>query len=244
MIPKMTIVYQVKKALYVNLTNRCPCACRFCLRQNAPGVYGSQSLWLEREPTVQEVISALVQWDLDRYPEVVFCGYGEPTERLDDLLEIADDRGINRECAYVIIGWCANEGYWAVPTLKGETSQYYFDYLCACCPINYYFDEGIVTFGWAAIDGKYYLFDRATGKAVLGWLPSEGHLIYISAEDGIIGSQSRVIDGILCTFDSHGWLIEGGQAGTVPGEDGRFLDEDGKIRTGYFEKNGEWYYTD
>ncbi len=88
MIPKMTIVYQVKKALYVNLTNRCPCACRFCLRQNAPGVYGSQSLWLEREPTVQEVITALVQWDLDRYPEVVFCGYGEPTERLDDLLEI------------------------------------------------------------------------------------------------------------------------------------------------------------
>ena len=108
----------------------------------------------------------------------------------------------------------------------------------------YYFDNGLVTFGWKTIEGKYYLFDKTTGKAVLGWLPSEGHLIYISAEDGIIGSQSRVIDGILCSFDSHGWLTEGGPAGTVPGQDGRFLDEDGRIRTGYFEKNGDWYFTD
>ena len=84
----LNIVYQVKSAIYVNLTNRCPCACRFCLRQNAPGVYGSDSLWLEREPTVQEVIGALEKWELDSFPEVVFCGYGEPTERLDDLLEI------------------------------------------------------------------------------------------------------------------------------------------------------------
>ena len=68
----MTIVYQVKNALYVNLTNRCPCACRFCIRQNAPGVYGSDSLWLEHEPTVQEVMESLSQWELDNFPEVVF----------------------------------------------------------------------------------------------------------------------------------------------------------------------------
>ena len=84
----MNIVYQVKNAIYVNLTNRCPCACRFCLRQNAPGVYGSDSLWLEREPSAQEVMDALSQWELDKYPELVFCGYGEPTERLDTLLEV------------------------------------------------------------------------------------------------------------------------------------------------------------
>ena len=84
----MNIVYQVKSAIYVNMTNRCPCACRFCLRQNGPGVYGSDSLWLEREPTVQEIIAALGKWDLNNYPEVVFCGYGEPTERLDALLEV------------------------------------------------------------------------------------------------------------------------------------------------------------
>ena len=84
----MNIVYQVKNAIYVNLTNRCPCACRFCLRQNAPGVYGSDSLWLEREPSAQEVMDELSKWELDKYPEVVFCGYGEPTERLDTLLEV------------------------------------------------------------------------------------------------------------------------------------------------------------
>lgn len=84
---KMTIIYQVKGALYVNLTNRCPCACTFCLRNNAPGVYGSDSLWLEHEPTTAEVIAALQSRDLATCPEVVFCGYGEPTERLDVLLE-------------------------------------------------------------------------------------------------------------------------------------------------------------
>lgn len=85
----MTIVYRVKDALYVNLTNRCPCACEFCIRKNGAGAYGSGSLWLEREPTVGEVESALEAADPSRYPEVVFCGYGEPTERLDDLLEVA-----------------------------------------------------------------------------------------------------------------------------------------------------------
>ena len=47
----MTITYKVKNGIYVNMTNRCPCACTFCLRQNAPGVYGSDPLWLDREPT-------------------------------------------------------------------------------------------------------------------------------------------------------------------------------------------------
>lgn len=85
----MTITYPVKHGIYVNMTNRCPCACTFCLRQNAPGVYGSDPLWLEREPTVQEVCDSLDTWDLTQYEEVVFCGYGEPTERLEDLLEVA-----------------------------------------------------------------------------------------------------------------------------------------------------------
>ncbi|MCD8368114.1 MAG: TIGR04100 family radical SAM protein [Clostridiales bacterium] len=85
----MTITYQVKNGIYINMTNRCPCACTFCLRQNGPGVYGSDSLWLEREPTVEEVCADLDRWNLADYDEVVFCGYGEPTERLDDLLAVA-----------------------------------------------------------------------------------------------------------------------------------------------------------
>ena len=85
----MVITYPVKSGLYVNLTNRCPCACVFCLRQNAPGIFGSDSLWLDREPTVDEIIASIESRNLDDFTELVFCGYGEPTERLDDLLAVA-----------------------------------------------------------------------------------------------------------------------------------------------------------
>ncbi len=85
----MTITYPVKNGIYVNMTNRCPCDCTFCLRQNADSVYGSDPLWLDREPTVQEICDSLDTWDLEKYDEIVFCGYGEPTERLEDLLEVA-----------------------------------------------------------------------------------------------------------------------------------------------------------
>ena len=85
----MTITYQIKSSVYVNLTNRCPCSCTFCLRNNADGVHGSGSLWLEREPTLDEVTASLDAQDWTRFREVVFCGYGEPTERLDVLLAAA-----------------------------------------------------------------------------------------------------------------------------------------------------------
>ena len=86
----MTLTYKVKNGVYVNMTNRCPCACTFCLRHNAPGVYGSDPLWLDREPTVEEVIESLKGWDLSSLDEIVFCGYGEPTERLYDILKVAE----------------------------------------------------------------------------------------------------------------------------------------------------------
>ena len=85
----MTIFYELGENLYVNLTNRCSCRCIFCLRQNADHVQDTDSLWLEHEPTVEETLKAAERWDLSRYPEVVFCGYGEPTERLPDLLAVA-----------------------------------------------------------------------------------------------------------------------------------------------------------
>ena len=85
----MTITYQGRNAIYVNITNRCPCACTFCLRQNKDHVFHADSLWLDREPTVQEICDSIDTWDLSQYDEVVFCGYGEPTERLDALLAVA-----------------------------------------------------------------------------------------------------------------------------------------------------------
>ena len=85
----MTIVYEVGDGLYVNITNRCQNNCDFCIRRNGDGAYESDSLWLDREPTVSEVLAAIREKDPEKYSEIVFCGYGEPTERLDDLLEVA-----------------------------------------------------------------------------------------------------------------------------------------------------------
>ena len=92
----MTIIYPEYTGLYINLTNRCPCACTFCIRQKAAGAEfdNVDTLWLEREPTAQEVIAAIKeetkQERFNDYKEFVFCGYGEPTEALDVLLEVAD----------------------------------------------------------------------------------------------------------------------------------------------------------
>lgn len=85
----MTILYEVHGGLYVNMTNKCPCACVFCLRQTRDEMNKSGSLWLEREPTVDEVIAEFDKFDMKKYTELVFCGFGEPTERLDDLLKVA-----------------------------------------------------------------------------------------------------------------------------------------------------------
>ena len=86
----MTILYKVNNNLYVNLTNRCSSACVFCQRHNGDSVVeGGDSLWLEREPSANEVKAEFDKYDMSLYNEVVFCGYGEPTERIDVLLEIA-----------------------------------------------------------------------------------------------------------------------------------------------------------
>lgn len=85
----MCITYEVDRGLYVNMTNRCSNRCTFCIRNNGDGAYGSDSLWLEHEPTVKEVLDSIFSRDLQRYSEIVFCGYGEPTYRLEDMCAIA-----------------------------------------------------------------------------------------------------------------------------------------------------------
>lgn len=77
-------VYKLGDTNYINLTNRCTCNCTFCIRGNGDGV-GGYGLWLEKEPTAQQVIDLLAKDKTD----IVFCGYGEPTMRLDTLLDIA-----------------------------------------------------------------------------------------------------------------------------------------------------------
>ena len=85
----MEILYKVHNNLYVNLTNRCPYACTFCLRQNMDKIGESNSLWLEKEPSFEEVVAEFSRFDVEKFDEVVFCGFGEPTEAFDVLIKVA-----------------------------------------------------------------------------------------------------------------------------------------------------------
>jgi TatD DNase family protein len=80
------IAYRLGNSLYLNVTNRCPNACGFCVREFAPGV-GGYDLRLRMEPTEEEVLTAVE--DPAAYDEIVFCGYGEPTVRWETVKEVA-----------------------------------------------------------------------------------------------------------------------------------------------------------
>lgn len=85
----MTILYKVNKSLYINITNACPCACVFCVRLEHDSVGECENLWLEHEPSLEEILNEFEKHDLESYEEIVFCGYGEPLERLDMVIEVA-----------------------------------------------------------------------------------------------------------------------------------------------------------
>lgn len=85
----MSIVYDYFGGLYINLTNKCPCRCEFCIKNYTDSLGSADSLLLDHEPAIQEVKDELQTWPVSKYDEIVFCGYGEPTERLDELLELA-----------------------------------------------------------------------------------------------------------------------------------------------------------
>lgn len=84
------VFYDYGGGLYVNMTNKCPCRCAFCIRDMVDSLGDADSLWLKREPSKEELIKMLKQQNLAAYDEIVFCGYGEPTERLDCLLAVCD----------------------------------------------------------------------------------------------------------------------------------------------------------
>ena len=85
----MTITYEFEGSLYLNLTNRCSNDCVFCLRNNHDDVNGEDNLWLDHEPTLDEIKASFKSRDMVKYKNVVFCGYGEPLMRFDTCIETA-----------------------------------------------------------------------------------------------------------------------------------------------------------
>lgn len=84
------IVYTYGNKIYLNITNACPCDCEFCVRNNTDGLGDMGSLWLEHEPSYDEIRDAIDSFDFTGYTDVVFCGFGEPTCALDKLLRTAE----------------------------------------------------------------------------------------------------------------------------------------------------------
>jgi TatD DNase family protein len=83
--PEPTIAYKIRNSLYLNITIRCDADCWFCDRKGEAIVKG-HNLKIKKEPTAAEVIEAI--GDPKKYEEVVFCGFGEPTIRLDIIREV------------------------------------------------------------------------------------------------------------------------------------------------------------
>ena len=82
-----TIAYVIRDNLYLNITDRCTLECRFCPKHNGSWQVHEYNLKLDHKPSVTEIISAI--GDPRDYHEIVFCGYGEPTLRLKELLATA-----------------------------------------------------------------------------------------------------------------------------------------------------------
>ena len=76
-----------KRAVYVNITNDCNCDCVFCLR-SMKEMARESSLWIEQDPSIEEIIAELDRLPWEYVREVVCCGFGEPLIRLDTVLAV------------------------------------------------------------------------------------------------------------------------------------------------------------
>ena len=143
-------IYTLGNSLYINLTNRCTNSCVFCIRSKTDNM-GGQKLWLEKEPSAEQVIELIP--NPEKYDEIVFCGFGEPTERLEVLLEIC--RYLKRFRTPIRINTNGHASMIAgrdtSPLFKGlvdtisislnaSTAEHYQE-LCQCCEGKRGFDE-------------------------------------------------------------------------------------------------------
>ncbi|MBV1950805.1 MAG: TatD family nuclease-associated radical SAM protein [Cycloclasticus sp.] len=82
-----TLVYDIGNSRYVNLSDRCSLRCQFCPKTHHKLQLNEYDLTLEKRPTTQAIIGEL--GDPTQFDEVVFCGFGESTLRLKELISVA-----------------------------------------------------------------------------------------------------------------------------------------------------------
>lgn len=90
----MTIAYPYQNALYINLTNRCPCSCVYCIKNKWGWQFRGHDLKLNSEPSASEVVDSVKKADAAAgapYAEIVFCGYGEPFMKFDVMKTAATE---------------------------------------------------------------------------------------------------------------------------------------------------------
>lgn len=83
------IVYTLEGGVYLNITNKCPCNCAFCIRSKGDAVGDAEKLWFDEEPTFEEIKKAIDDFDFSKVDNAVFCGYGEPTNAYNNLIAAA-----------------------------------------------------------------------------------------------------------------------------------------------------------
>lgn len=86
--PSGTIAYDIRGNRYLNITSQCNLRCRFCPKFNGQWTVQSYPLRLRRPPATDEVLDAI--GDTRDVKEIVFCGLGEPTQRLNTLLRVSE----------------------------------------------------------------------------------------------------------------------------------------------------------
>lgn len=82
-----TISYQIEDRLYLSITNRCTLVCDFCPKTLGHPEVKGYNLTMDQRPSAAEIIESI--GNPSDYPEIIFCGYGEPTIRLKTLIEVA-----------------------------------------------------------------------------------------------------------------------------------------------------------
>jgi TatD family-associated radical SAM protein len=169
-------VYEYHGGLYINPTNRCTNACIFCLRNDTDGV-GNNPLWIEKEPTSDDVINQLKQFP--HYNTVIFCGFGEPMYRLELMIDVCKYLKQNDVTIKVNTNGHANKihGKNVLPALVGLVDAFSislnadnkFDYQTQCQ--SEYGEEGfdiMLDFAKTAVELKF-----ETVLSVVDHMPSD-----------------------------------------------------------------------